>query len=59
MKRVSETEHNLVIEIPPIVGIGIVRIEPWLTVIIPFDIEHARVANRVRIVHAPIRATTP
>lgn len=46
MKRVAETEHDLIVEIPLVVRIRPIRIEPRLMVI-PIDVEHVRVAVRI------------
>lgn len=46
MKTVAGHEDKLIVSIPPIVRIGIVRIEPR-TVLVAFKIEHIRVAVRV------------
>ena len=48
MKRLSETEDDLVLEIPAVVGIRPVRVQP-LPVLIVLDIKHVRVAVRVSI----------
>jgi hypothetical protein len=50
MKRIAETEQNTIVEIPPIVEIGNIVVEPRLAVLVAFDIEHVRVTARVRIV---------
>jgi len=57
MKQVSGTEHKGVVEIPAILGIGIVRVQPPLAVIVPLDVEHVRVAVGVSTVPAPIQTT--
>lgn len=44
MKRVAERENERVLEIPAIVGMGIVAVQPALAVIVPLDVEHVRVA---------------
>ena len=48
IKRVAKNEHQLIDEIPPIVGVDPIRVEPPLTVVVPLDVEHVRVAVRVR-----------
>ena len=44
MKRVAETEHDLVVEIPLVARVDPIRVEPPLAVVVPIDIEHVRVA---------------
>lgn len=56
MKRLSETENDLVLEIPLILGVGIVRVQPTVIAIV-LDIEHVRIATGIGIVHASIRTT--
>ncbi len=47
MKRVAKTEDDPIVEIPTIVRVGIVAIEPTLAVVVALDVEHVRVAVRV------------
>ena len=47
MKRVAKHEHQLIVEIPPIVGVDPIRVEPPLAVVVPLDVKHVRVAVRV------------
>jgi len=44
MKRVAKPEDDAIVEIPLIVGVRPIRIEPAPAVIITLDIEHVRVA---------------
>ena len=44
MKRVSETNHDNVVEIPAVLRVGIVRVQPPLAVVVPLDVEHVRIA---------------
>ena len=44
MKQFAKTEHDAIGQIPLIVGIRPVRIEPLRTVVIPLDVEDVRVA---------------
>jgi hypothetical protein len=44
MKRVAETEDEPVVELPLIVGIDPIRVEPRLAVVVPLNVEHVRVA---------------
>jgi hypothetical protein len=46
-KRVAKTESNTIVEIPLIVRIGIVGIEPTIAIIVTLDVEHVRVTVRV------------
>ncbi len=59
MKRVSETENNLVRKVPAIRRIGVIRVQPLLAVIVPLDVEHLRIAVGIGNVHTPISTTTP
>ena len=56
MRRLSETKDDLVLEIPAIIGIRPIRVQPPLVLIV-LNIEHVRVAIRVDIMHASIRTT--
>lgn len=44
MKRVAKTEDDPIVEVPPIVRVSIVAVEPTLTVVVALDVEHVRVA---------------
>lgn len=44
MERFAKTEDNPIVEVPPIVRVGIVAIEPAVTVVVTLDVEHVRVA---------------
>jgi len=44
MKRVAETEEELVVEIPLVRRLRIVRVEPHLAVIVAVHVEHGRIA---------------
>ena len=57
MKRVAETERDTIVEIPAIIGLRPVIVEPQLAVVIAFDVEHVRVAVGVRIVRRVICTT--
>lgn len=48
MKRVSETEDDLILEIPLVVRVSVIRVQPALAVIAPLDVEKARIAIGVR-----------
>ena len=50
-------EQQPIVEIPPIVGIGPVVVEPRPAIVIAFDVERARVAVGVRYVRGAICAT--
>lgn len=58
MNRVAKTEHDAFIEIPLVVGIGIVAIEPLIAVVIPLHVEDVRIAVGINSVCDTIRATT-
>ena len=47
MKRVTKTKHDAIVEIPLIVRVRPVAVEPMLAVVVAFDVEHVRVAVRV------------
>ena len=53
MKRVAKAEHDTIVEIPLIVGIRPVRIEPLLAVRVPLDVEDIRVAVGIGLRAAP------
>ena len=56
-ERIAETEHDAIVELPMIVGIRPIVVEPQLAVIVALHIEDVRVVVRVRIVRRTIRAT--
>ena len=58
-ERVAETEHDAVVEVPTVVGIRPIVVEPQRTVVVPLHIEDVRVVVRVRIVRYAICATAP
>ena len=58
MKRLSETEDDLVLEIPTVVGVRPIRVQPPLVIIV-FDVEDVRIAIGVGNVYTPVRTTTP
>jgi hypothetical protein len=58
MNRVAETEHDAIVEIPLVVRIGIVAVEPPIAVIIALDVEDVRIAVRIGSVCRTILATT-
>ncbi len=41
MKPVAKSDEDLVVEIPLIVGVGIVGVQPQ-AVVVPLDVEHVR-----------------
>jgi len=43
MKRIAETEHDLVVEVQLIVWVDPIGVEPGLAVVIPLDVEHVPV----------------
>ena len=55
---VAETEHDLVAEIPLVVRVHPVGVEPRLTIIVPLDVEDVRVAIGIGYVHCPFHTTT-
>lgn len=57
--RVAETEHDPIVEIPAIVRVDIVGVEPTVAVVVAVDVEDVRVAIRVGIVQKAIRTTAP
>jgi len=57
MKRVAETEQDTIVELPAIVGIRPIVVEPQRAIIVPLHIEDVRVAVRVGIVRRAIHAT--
>lgn len=59
MKRVAETEHDRVVEIPLVVRIRPIGVEPRLAVIVVLDVEHVRVAIGVGYVRGATRTTAP
>ncbi len=44
MKGVAKTKHDAIVEIPLIVGIRPIRVEPPFTIVVALDVEHVRVA---------------
>ena len=58
MKRLSETEDDLVLEIPAIIGVRPIRVQPPLAVI-PLDVEDVRAAVGIGNVYAPLCTTIP
>ena len=56
-ERVAETEHDAVVEVPTVVGIRPIVVEPQRTVVVPLHIEDVRIVVRVRIVRRAICAT--
>ena len=44
MKRVAETEHDLIVEVPLVVGVDPIGVEPPRAVVVALDVEHVRVA---------------
>ena len=51
MRRIAETEQRGIVEIPAVLRVGIVVVEPRLAVVVPIDVEHARVVVPVGYVH--------
>ena len=58
MKRLSETEDDLVLEIPVVAGVRPIRVQPPL-VLVPLDVEDIRVAVGIGNVYAPVCTTIP
>ncbi len=50
MKRVAETEDDLIVEIPLIVRIRPIGVEPRLAVVVALDVEDVRIAIGVSFV---------
>ena len=48
MRRFAETKNDAIVEIPTIVSVRPVAIEPQPTVVVAFNIEHVRIAIGVR-----------
>lgn len=59
MKRVSETEDDLVVEIPLVVGMGVERVQAPNTIIVPIDVPDPRDLVGVGSVQTLICATAP
>lgn len=60
IKRVAETEHHLAVEIPLVVRVDPIGVEPRLAIVIPVDVEHVRVAVGVRDMYkAPPKPLVP
>jgi len=57
MRIVAESEHDRVVGVPAVVGMGIVAVEPPLAVIVALGIEDVRVAVGVGCVQGVVRAT--
>jgi hypothetical protein len=58
MKRVAKTEDDLIVEIPLVVRVRPIRVEPTLTIVIVLDVEDVRVAIRVGCMRNAFYATT-
>ncbi len=59
MKRVAETEDELIVEIPLVTPLRPVVVELERTVLVAFGAEHVRIAVPVRNAHCTICATIP
>lgn len=57
MKRVSETEDDLILKVPLVVGVSVVRVQPLLAIVVPLDVEHILIAVGVGNVHMPVYTT--
>ena len=57
MKRVAETEHDLIVEVPLVVGVDPIGVEPPRAVVVALDVEHVRVAIGVGYVRDTFCAT--
>ena len=57
MKRVAETEHDLIVEVPLVVGVDPIGVEPPRAVVVALDVEHVRVAIGVGYVRDTSCAT--
>ncbi|MDO8565204.1 MAG: hypothetical protein Q7R67_01070 [bacterium] len=55
----AETEHDLVVEIPLVVRIRPIGVEPALAIVIALEFKHVRVAVGIGYVHYPFQATAP
>jgi hypothetical protein len=55
-KRVSGTEHEVVVRIPPVVRLRVVRVEPR-AIVIPIEVEHVRVTVAVSYVCSAVCST--
>ena len=53
-----ENKHKLVLKIPVITRIGIVTIEPTLTIVIVLNFEHIRITIGISYIWNAILATT-
>ena len=59
INRFAETEHDLVVEIPLVVRIRPIGVEPALAVVVALEFEHVRIAIGIGYVHYPFQTTTP
>lgn len=57
LNTVAETEHDLVVEIPLVVRIRPIGVEPTLTVVVALDVEDVRVAVGIGCVPGSIHTT--
>ena len=58
-ETVAKAEDEPIVDVPPILGMGIVvRVQPELGAI-PFQVEHVPVAIRIAIVRSAVHATFP
>ncbi len=53
MKKVAGNEHDLVVQIPLIVRIGVIAVQPLLAVIVALHVEDVRVAIGIGLCAAP------
>ncbi len=58
MNRVAKTEHDACIEIPLVVSVGIVAIEPPIAVVIALHVEDVRIAVGIGSVCRTTHTTT-
>ena len=47
MKKVAKPKDDAIVEIPSVVGIDPIRIEPQLAIVVALDIPHVRIAIRI------------
>jgi hypothetical protein len=59
MKIFAKTERNAIGQIPTIAGIDPVAVEPATTVVVPFNIEHVRIAAKIVLIRVTSSDTPP
>ncbi len=57
IKRISGAEHDLFVQIPLVVGIGVVRVQPPIAIVVPLDVERLRIAVGIGNVRNAIHFT--